>query len=72
MAPRNSKTTEAIAKRPLNCGSKPVAKATPTIDKKASAVNTTASLRQPEELCNLALGALLLYGRPPEPHGRLV
>jgi hypothetical protein len=59
MAPRNSKTTAAIAKGPLNCGSKPVAKAITTISNRASAVNTFPNLQPRGELCNLALTALL-------------
>jgi hypothetical protein len=52
MAPRNSKTTAAIAKGPLNCGSKPVAKAIKAISNRASAVNTSASLQPRGRLCN--------------------
>jgi len=62
MAPRNSKTTAAIAKGPLNSGSKPVAKATRAINNRASVVNTTANLQQADQPCNLALGGLFHAG----------
>jgi len=53
MAPRNSKTTAAIAKGSLNCGSKPVAKAIKAISNRASAVNMSASLQPRGRLYNV-------------------